>query len=701
MITIENLKRLADNVKEKFVSIKQGKENYGKILAVNEDGNTETMSAPESMDVFYNEEEKRLVVSSKTNLPGNVSVDPTLSVSGNAADAKAVGNAVSGVIKYNEAQELTDEERAQARANIDAQGFNWHECNPGYEYTNYVANVGTTDMVTDWDNIVSVESLTTTSTNALDSMVSNLRNICSQLTVYNLPLIVSQFASNFKALYQSGYVKNTGKLAICSYDDKAHEYSTKILYIYYNNSKDSISIKDQLDTNRSIVIQTDNTVSYNSFPTYKDSTLSMEGVAADAKAVGDRFNQLSEEVGKLINGTSNESKTKLSMVSFVDDDCKSETYTTLYPSIYDSESGEMLIPYTLACPPGNIGDDDYMTETQLKEMYDVGFEISCHHWRQYNMTDITLLPTKKSYEEDIQKCFDKFEEWGFKDVISISYPQGKNKYEYMSIPKLFFKMGFTVDRGINEVPYESYYMKRCEVFPSNGKYTLDDAKAMVDEVVTSGGWLIFMTHAWYDTFNADELLELIEYVQTAGIEIVGVNEAIKKTGNVIEVGRFKKPLEERAYPFFVVDMNGRIWANSLKLCKKADVEYEELTASYYTGSYVNPSGSFKTGHSDVNRTVSEKISVKAGEVYLLTCSAIYQQALYVIGAEIEGSNSITALDINTYPNAYRIPLTNTAEGIDGDTILTDYEVTIPADGFMYVSSNRNIQPEGFVIKKRI
>lgn len=299
MITIENLKRLADNVKEKFVSIKQGKENYGKILAVNEDGNIETMSAPESMDVSYNEEEKRLVVSSKTNLPGNVSVDPTLSVSGNAADAKAVGNAVSGVIKYNEAQELTDEERAQARANIDAQGFNWHECNPGYEYTNYVANVGTTDMVTDWDNIVSVESLTATSTNALDSMVSNLRNICSQLTVHNLPLIVSQFASNFKALYQSGYVKNTGKLAICSYDDKAHEYSTKILYIYYNNSKDSISIKDQLDTNRSIVIQTDNTVSYNSFPTYKDSTLSMEGVAADAKAVGDRFNQLSEEIDNL------------------------------------------------------------------------------------------------------------------------------------------------------------------------------------------------------------------------------------------------------------------------------------------------------------------------------------------------------------------------------------------------------------------
>ena len=34
-------------------------------------------------------------------------------------------------------------------------------------------------------------------------------------------------------------------------------------------------------------------------------------------------------------------------------------------------------------------------------------------------------------------------------------------------------------------------MKRCELFPTNGLYTLDDAKKLVDNVAANGGWLIF------------------------------------------------------------------------------------------------------------------------------------------------------------------------------------------------------------------
>lgn len=74
------------------VDIAQGTENHGKILAINESGDVEAMSAPASTDVTYSETEQRLVFSSKTNLAGNVGVDSTLSVSGDAADAKVVGD---------------------------------------------------------------------------------------------------------------------------------------------------------------------------------------------------------------------------------------------------------------------------------------------------------------------------------------------------------------------------------------------------------------------------------------------------------------------------------------------------------------------------------------------------------------------------------------------------------------------------------
>lgn len=56
---------------------------------------------------------------------GDVPLDTSLTKKGQAADAKAVGDAISklsgGNVAYDKAQELTDEQKAQARENIDAQ----------------------------------------------------------------------------------------------------------------------------------------------------------------------------------------------------------------------------------------------------------------------------------------------------------------------------------------------------------------------------------------------------------------------------------------------------------------------------------------------------------------------------------------------------------------------------------------------------
>lgn len=56
---------------------------------------------------------------------GEVPLDTSLTKKGQAADAKAVGDAISklsgGNVAYDEAQTLTDEQKAQARENIGAQ----------------------------------------------------------------------------------------------------------------------------------------------------------------------------------------------------------------------------------------------------------------------------------------------------------------------------------------------------------------------------------------------------------------------------------------------------------------------------------------------------------------------------------------------------------------------------------------------------
>ena len=76
----------------KKVDTVQGVENYGKVFTVNSEGNADLASFPSQTDVVYDETKSRLVITEKTNLPGNISVDPLLLNEGDAADAKVTGD---------------------------------------------------------------------------------------------------------------------------------------------------------------------------------------------------------------------------------------------------------------------------------------------------------------------------------------------------------------------------------------------------------------------------------------------------------------------------------------------------------------------------------------------------------------------------------------------------------------------------------
>ena len=239
-------------------------------------------------------------------------------------------------------------------------------------------------------------------------------------------------------------------------------------------------------------------------------------------------------------------------VSFIDDDCRSAAYATLFPLIK-----ELDIPYTLACPPGKIGADMHMTQEQLLEMYNYGVTISCHTWAETNMDTLS----KDQLEENLKKCVEKYREWGITDVNSYAYTQGKYSADNMSVVKKYFDMGFLVDKGINTAPYESYYMRRVGLFPTDNSFSLSDAKAYVDKLLTSGGWLIFMTHCWTSTFDGTELKDLVSYIKGKSVQIIDVNEMIEKTGNVVDIGYYKKDDLNTGKHYFIVDSTGKIWTD--------------------------------------------------------------------------------------------------------------------------------------------
>lgn len=372
-------------------------------------------------------------------------------------------------------------------------------------------------------------------------------------------------------------------------------------------------------------------------------------------------------------------ESNFAMISFIDDDCREEVFTRLWPVIQEKQ-----IPYTLACSPGDIGrvtpDYRFLTDTELLKMYRAGVDISCHHYNQKNMD---TFPTEADYRQDLLACQEAFAKLGIQDVHTLCYPQGVVTDDYLKTVKTFHRMGFTIDRGINHIPYETYHMKRCEVFPSHGLWGLEDAREYVNRLEREGGWLIFMTHAWYDTFDPDALSELIDYITGKEIPIVDIQTAVEATGNIIEIGRFRKPMEEMHEPFFVMDASGAVWANAVNTVPMSQVKTEVLNVKYYVNTYMKPGGGLSDS-TDVKRTVTENIPVAPGEIYRITGSAIWGGAIYAILDETK-----TVRDV-------RADSTNTKEG----EILENQEVVMPEYArYLRVSCNLERQPDGFQIRK--
>lgn len=280
--------------------------------------------------------------------------------------------------------------------------------------------------------------------------------------------------------------------------------------------------------------------------------------------VTEQLAQTSYEINEISYGERFDIRTKgrkrRTMVSFTDDDGRIETYTRLKP-VVDSKK----IPYTLAIPTGDIDKPQYITHSQLIEMYNKGFEIMSHGNSQNIKWDTSTL---SEIETDIKTALNKFAEWGINDIFIHSYVEGRSRKDArMDIGSKYFRACVGTDQKINTVPYESYLLGRVGMFPraediseitGHPINTMAHYKAMVDKAVTEQGWLIFMTHAWYETFNPSELAELIDYIRSLNIDIVSLHEGINTTGNILEIGEYDKRLEHYTGNYFVVDCEGNI-----------------------------------------------------------------------------------------------------------------------------------------------
>ena len=217
--------------------------------------------------------------------------DRTLSKESWAADAKAVGDAlalkadqtaIEGLVSYSVAQELTEEERAQARANIDK--YKWHTFSDSWGSYTYAID----------ESFVKYDIAQTITNTSGNGTVSALEDIVSwDLTgfTYQEPPLntVANIISNYEALLNGGAL--FGSTIKYYRAASGEEVANTIIYIGNSNfsgSTHAIQIEGQLYSGLIYYNKTTNSIiDWHYSYTGTTKKLIYPGMAADAKAVGD------------------------------------------------------------------------------------------------------------------------------------------------------------------------------------------------------------------------------------------------------------------------------------------------------------------------------------------------------------------------------------------------------------------------------
>ena len=190
-------------------------------------------------------------------------------------------------------------------------------------------------------------------------------------------------------------------------------------------------------------------------------------------------------------------------VTFIDDDGYKEFATYMTP-IMEEKGVPMCVAYMGdLCP--TFKQAIYMTEEECREVEELGGEIVVHGGT--NLTQFTLAQA----EENVLASKNALEAHGFKSDVYV-YPESGTNIELREMLAKYFKCAFKTghpqknDTRVNDKCVPHFFIHRCSAggyyddksadYGNYDTWTMDYFEALIDDAVTRGGWLVFMTHAW-------------------------------------------------------------------------------------------------------------------------------------------------------------------------------------------------------------
>lgn len=261
-------------------------------------------------------------------------------------------------------------------------------------------------------------------------------------------------------------------------------------------------------------------------------------VTADEKAKwnskGD--SDLSNEIADIRDALGIRQKAR---VVLMDDDGTLKEYTMLRLIAIDKK-----VPINFAIPVESIGSSATLNGERKYCNWDEIQEMALSPYISYSIhgnTAMSATMQPSEMEGILNNWFDSMKQYNALPAVGTPivhvYPTGAaNDTIINEVIKPFerdgrkISAGLTVTKGtnyaINQYPWNRYKMYRCGLFPSDGSFTMEQAREYVDQLAEQGGTIFFFTHCYYDSFNADEYRSFIDYIRAKGVEIVSAAEAI-------------------------------------------------------------------------------------------------------------------------------------------------------------------------------
>ena len=232
-------------------------------------------------------------------------------------------------------------------------------------------------------------------------------------------------------------------------------------------------------------------------------------------------------------------------LSFIDDDAHIAVWSQLKPIVEQER-----VPINLAVPTNRVGVDSVtLTLEQLKELQKLGFETSSHTHNHINLRN----STPELQHEEMRLSKEWLQKNGF-ESDAIVYPFGARDSTTMEIARQYFGTGVYIDNGqkLNNTPVATYDMQRVYYNDAPGDTgQVQRCKDKIDEAIANNSWIIIGMHCHYDAFSPANLIEVIQYAKSKGIDIVSIRQGLERYANVIDL------------PNFVVDARGLLAKDTL------------------------------------------------------------------------------------------------------------------------------------------